>query len=108
LIKTRAILHAAEIPVQESQLGQAEDFIVPILEFLSQPYGIFKLPCGQLKIPSLDLDFAIGDSLFINLSKISVFRATSEKKNRKKKQAESDIKNSKAFVEGNSPSLLVK
>jgi hypothetical protein len=49
----RTFLHAAEIPVQESQLGQAEDFLVPILEFLGQLYGIFKPDCRRLKIPSL-------------------------------------------------------
>jgi hypothetical protein len=54
LIRTRTFLHAAEIPVQEPQLGQAEDLLSPILEFLGQLYGLFKLPCGRLKIPSLD------------------------------------------------------
>jgi hypothetical protein len=53
------------------------------------------------------LDFAFGNSFFINLNKIGVYRATPEKKNRKKKQTESKTKNSRTFVEGNPPSPLV-
>jgi hypothetical protein len=53
------------------------------------------------------LDFAVGDSLFINLKKISVLGAASEKKNREKKQTKSETKYSRTVVEGNPPSPLV-
>jgi hypothetical protein len=46
-------LHPAEIPVQESQLGQAEDLLFTILEFLDQLHGLFISAYGRLKIPSL-------------------------------------------------------
>jgi hypothetical protein len=53
------------------------------------------------------LDFAVGYGLFINMKKISVLRAASEKKNREKKQTKSETKFSRPIVEGNPPSPLV-
>jgi len=70
-------------------------------------YGLFEPAGRRLKIPSFDQDFAIGNSLFINLNEIGICRATPGKKNWKRKQTESETKNSESFVEGNPPSLLV-